>query len=110
MELDNAKKNSSPSAKLFIIGFGFGIATFAVVAFMFFWFAVFRRVNVLNIPLSFDSDVAAATIIVPLIVAIPWLPLSIISGFLTKKTGLRKALQFILPIIVVFCIVLGFIF
>ena len=110
MEQNISPNNPSPSKKSFIIGFGFGLVTFAVTAFIFFLLAVFRRANVLNVPVVFDSDVAMATIIVPIMVAIPWLPLSILSGFLTWKMELRKALRYILPAMGVVCVALGVIF
>lgn len=110
LEQNISPNNPSPSKKSFIIGFGFGLVTFVVTAFIFFWFAVFRRANVLNVPVVFDSDVAMATIIVPIMVALPWMPLSILSGFLTLKMELRKALRYILPASAILCVILGLVF
>jgi hypothetical protein len=64
-----------------------------VSSFIFFWFSVLRRMAVLNIPLRFDSDVLLGIIIVPIIVAIPWLPLGIITGLISWKKGNKIGLR-----------------
>lgn len=79
----------------FLFGFCLSILFYLVSSFLFFWFAVFRRAAVLNIPFKFDSDVAFATIFIPVITAIPWLPFAIITGLISWKKGKRSGLRYL---------------
>ena len=110
MEQDTSSNNPAQAKTRFMPGFLFGLATYPVAAFLLFWIAVLRRASVLNVPVVFDSDVAAAIDIVPIMVAIAWLPFSIMNGFLTKKMAFRKALRTMLPAAAVLCFVLGIVF
>jgi len=93
------KKNSENS---FLYGFSLSIIAYLLSSFLFFWFAVFRRMAVLNIPLVFDSEIAFAVIIIPIMAAIPWLPVGIITGLISLKRGNKTAVKF-------FCIMLALI-
>lgn len=72
-------QNSSDKGR-FSYGLLISLIVYLISSLLFFWFAVFRRMVVLNIPFMFDSDVVFAVIIVPMMVAIPWLPAGIITG------------------------------
>ncbi|MDV3427141.1 MAG: hypothetical protein LIR50_08155 [Bacillota bacterium] len=84
------KKNSVNS---FLYGFSLGILGYLFSSFFFFWFAVFRRMAVLHIPFVFDSEVAFAVIIIPVMVALPWLPAGIITGIISRNKGNKAAVS-----------------
>lgn len=79
----------------FFIGFGFSILVYFVSTFLLFWFSVFRRAAVLDIPFQFDSDVYFATIIIPVITAVPWLPFAIIIGLISWKKGSKTGIRYL---------------
>jgi hypothetical protein len=79
----------------FVFGFFLSILVYLISSFLFFWFSVLRRAFVLNIPVKFDSDVYFATIIIPVMVAIPWLPAAIITGLISWKKGNKTGLRYL---------------
>lgn len=91
MVILRSRKNSDNS---FLYGFGISMMAYLLSSFLFFWFAVFRRMAVLNIPLVFDSEIAFAVIIIPVMTAIPWLPAGIITGLISWKKGNKTAARF----------------
>lgn len=86
------KKNIDHS---FLYGFSLSFLIYLASGFLFFWFAVLRRMSILNIPFIYDSEVAFAMIIIPMMVAIPWLPFGIITGLISWKKGNKTGLRFL---------------
>ncbi|MEW9052456.1 MAG: hypothetical protein AB2392_14950 [Neobacillus sp.] len=86
-------RDSNDTQFSFLFGFGVSILVYAVSSFLFFWFSIFRRMAVLNIPFKLDSDVFFAIIIIPVMVAIPWIPTAFITGFISLKKGSKTGLQ-----------------
>lgn len=78
----------------FLYGISLSLLGYVGSSFIFFWFSVLRRMAVLNIPLKFDSDVIFGMIIIPIVVAIPWLPSGIIIGLISWKRGNKIGLRF----------------
>lgn len=78
-------------------GYGFGLSAlvYLVSTFLLFWFSVIRRAYVLNIPVKFDSDVSYAVIFIPIMIAIPWLPIAVITGLISRKKGNKIGLRFL---------------
>lgn len=90
--------------KSMVIGIAFSFVGYVCSDFIFFWFSVFRRMHVLNIPLKFDSEVwMAAMIIIPVMTALPWIPAGAIIGLVSKKKGAVAGFK-------CFCILSGIIF
>lgn len=100
-------KNTQSS---FLYGLRLSTLAYLLSSFLFFWFAVIRRMAVLNLPFTFDSDVAFATIIIPMMVAVPWVPVGIITGVISLKKGNKIALRFLYLFSVIISISLSIVF
>lgn len=102
-----SKKNTNNS---FLYGFSISLLAYLGSSFIFFWFSVLRRMAVLNISLKFDSDVVFGMIIVPIIVAIPWLPSGIIIGLISHKKGNKIGLRYFYTLLLIITIILSMLF
>lgn len=94
MVTDNEEFDGKGKRGSFLYGVGISFLAYLISSFMFFWVSVFRRLSVLKIPFSFDSDIAFAVIIVPMMVGMAWLPLGIIAGIIFRKKGNKTGLIF----------------
>jgi hypothetical protein len=103
-------KPVTDTKRSFSFGFIISLLAYIIFSVLFFIFAVLRRAYVLSIPLNFDSDVYFAVIIIPAMVAVPWLPVSILNGILSLKLGNKKSLRIIVILITLIVIALSFVF
>ncbi|MEQ8198085.1 MAG: hypothetical protein ABRQ27_08785 [Clostridiaceae bacterium] len=87
MVMNDEEINEKAKKGSFMYGAGMSFLAYLASSFLFFWVSVFRRMAVLKIPFRFDPDVAFAVVIVPMMVAMAWIPLGIITGCIFRKKG-----------------------
>jgi hypothetical protein len=101
------KRNKGSS---FLYGFSLSVLAYSLSSLFFFWFAVLRRMNVLNIPYVFDSELGFWLIIIPSIVAIPWIPVGITAGIKSWKKCIIAGFKFFKISFIVVTILLSVLF